>query len=127
MLLALGLVCHQWLPINKKLWTSSFAIFMAGLDCVLLAATSWVVDFRGWQRVARPFVILGMNSIAVYVASEFVDVLLSTLNWREAIYRTVFVPLASPYNASLLYALAYTLAMFGIALVLYRRRLFIRV
>jgi predicted acyltransferase len=126
-LLALGLICHQWLPINKKLWTSSFAIFMAGLDCVLLAATSWVVDVRGWQRVVRPFVILGMNSIAVYVASEFVDVLLTTVNLREAIYRTIFVPLASPYNASLLYALAYTLTMFGIAWILYRRRWFIRV
>jgi predicted acyltransferase len=127
LLLALGLVCHQWLPINKKLWTSSFAIFMAGLDCVLLAGTSWLVDVRGWQAIARPFVILGMNSIAVYVASEFLDVALSAADWRQAIYRTVFVPLASPYNASLLYALAYTLTMFGIAWILYRRRWFIRV
>ena len=29
-LLALGLICNTWLPINKKLWTSSFSLFMAG-------------------------------------------------------------------------------------------------
>ena len=126
-LLAVGLAWHPWLPINKKIWTSSFAIFMAGLDCVLLAAMSWLVDVRGRAAIVRPLVILGMNSIAVYVASELVDMVLSTTNWREAIYRAVFVPLASPYNASLLYAVAYTLAIFGIAWGLYRRRWFIRV
>jgi hypothetical protein len=31
-LIALGLICDTWLPINKKLWTSSFALFMAGRD-----------------------------------------------------------------------------------------------
>ena len=45
-LLAAGLVCNLWLPINKKLWTSSFALFMAGLDFVLFAGFAWVVDVR---------------------------------------------------------------------------------
>jgi predicted acyltransferase len=126
-LLAVGLVCHQWLPINKKLWTSSFAMFMAGLDCVLYAAIAWAVDVRGWRPLVKPLVILGMNSIAVYVASELVDGLLSIADVRETIYQTVFAPLASPPNASLLYASAYTLLMLAFAWALYARRWFIRV
>ena len=126
-LLAVGLVCHQWLPINKKLWTSSFAFFMAGLDCVLYAMISWVVDVRGWRAPVRPLVILGMNSIAVYVVSELLDVVLWTTDVRESIYQTVFAPLASPPNASLLYATAYTLLMLAFAWALYSRRWFIRV
>ncbi len=132
LLIAAGLVCNTWLPINKKLWTSSFSLFMAGLDFVLLAGFVWMVDGRGYRRWTRPFVILGMNAIAVYMASEIGDTLLSTIpagssTLREGIYQHVFAPLASPVNASLLYAICYVLAMLGIAWGLYRRGWFIRV
>src|SRR5215212_3410459 len=69
-LLVAGLLADQWLPINKKLWTTSFALFMAGLDFVLLAGFAWVVDGLGWRKPVRPFVILGMNAIAIYMISE---------------------------------------------------------
>ena len=95
-LLVAGLVCDQWLPINKKLWTTSFALFMAGLDFVLLAGFAWIVDGLGWRRPVRPFVILGMNAIAIYMISELLDSILWTLHWRAPIYHTVFAPLASP-------------------------------
>lgn len=126
-LVAVGLVCHQWMPINKKIWTSTFAIFMAGLDCLIYAVTAWLVDERGWRTPVKPLVILGMNSIAVYVAAELFDTMLYMANVRDAIYETAFVPFASAANASLLYACAYTLVMFAVAWGLYRRRIFIRV
>ena len=113
----------DWLPINKKIWTSSFAIFMAGLDCMIYAVTAWLVDERGWRTPVKPLVTLGMNSIAVYVAAELLDTLLYMADVRDAIYETAFVPFAS----ALLYACAYTLVMVGLAWVLYRRRIFIRV
>jgi len=126
-LLLLATVCNQWLPINKKLWTSSFAIFMAGLDFVLLAGFAWLVDDVGWQKPVRPLVILGMNSIAIYMLSEMLDVILSVLNLREPIYQNVFAPLASPINASLLYAIAYVLVNYLAAYVLYRNKWFIKI
>lgn len=126
-LIAVGLICNAWLPINKKLWTSSFALFMAGLDFVLFAAFAWVVDVRGWRRPVRPFVILGMNAIAVYMVSELLDTQLRVMRLRDAIYLRVFAPLASPVNASLLYALAYTSLMFVVAWLLYRRQWFLKV
>src|SRR5262249_40383095 len=94
-LIGVGLVCSHWLPINKKIWTSSFTIFMAGLDCVIYALTAWAVDERGWRAPVKPLVILGMNSIAVYVAAELLDVLLYMANVRDAIYETAFEPLGS--------------------------------
>jgi len=126
-LIALGMVCDMWLPINKKLWTTSFSLFMGGLDFVLLAIFIWLVDHLGYQRYVRPFVILGMNSIAVYMASELGDTLLGATGWHGAIYKTVFAPLASPANASLLYALAYVLSMYAIAYGMYRLKWFWRV
>jgi predicted acyltransferase len=127
LLIALGLICNTWMPINKKLWTSSFSLFMAGLDFSIFAICVWCIDGLGYKRFARPFVILGMNAIAVYMASEMGEAILWTLHWREPLYRSIFAPLASAYNASLLYALAYMAAMWLIAYVMYRRGWFVRV
>ena len=126
-LIALGSIWNVWLPINKKLWTSSFAVFMAGLDFVLFAAFAWAVDVRGWRRPVKPFVVLGMNAIAVYMVSELLETQLRVMNVREPIYRMLFQPLASPVNASLLYAIAYTLLMLAVAEGLYWRQWFLKV
>ena len=126
-LIALGLIANNWLPINKKLWTSSFSIFMAGLDFVVFAICIWVVDIRGYRRAVKPLVIMGMNAITVYMISELLDEALSALHWRTRVYQTVFVPLASPVNASLLYALTYTFVLWLIAYGMYRKGWFWRV
>jgi len=126
-LIAAGLICDPWLPINKKLWTSSFALFMAGLDFVVFAGFLWFVDHLRYRRWARPLEILGMNAIAIYIASEMVLEIFSMLGWREPIYRSVFVPLGSPENASLAFAVTYTLVMFAIAWAMYRRKWFLKV
>ncbi len=126
-LIALGMICNTWLPINKKLWTTSFSLFMGGLDFVLLAVFIWLVDHLGYQRYARPLVIMGMNSIAVYMASELGDVFLGATGWHESIYTAVFAPFASPANASLAYAVTYVLLMYAIAWGMYRLKWFWRV
>jgi predicted acyltransferase len=59
--------------------------------------------------------------------SEFVETFLQVFHVRKPIYETVFAPLASPYNASLLYALAYTSLMLFIAWVMYRRKIFVKI
>jgi predicted acyltransferase len=132
LLLAAGLICNIWLPINKKLWTSSFSLFMAGLDFVILAICIWLIDRQGYRRLTRPFVILGMNAITIYMISELLEELLTNIpvgdgSLRDWIYEHLFAPLASPVNASLLYAVAYTLLMFAIAYGMYRRKWFIKV
>lgn len=127
LLIAAGLICDIWLPINKKLWTSSFCLFMAGLDFVLLALFLWLIDHLGHQRYVRPFVILGMNPIAIYMASELIEEALGALGWREPLYRALFAPLAAPVNASLIYAIAYVASMYAIAHLMYRRKWFWKV
>jgi predicted acyltransferase len=122
LLLAAGAICNHWMPINKKLWTTSFSLFMAGLDFLVFASAVWLVDGLGWRRPVRPFVVLGMNAIAVYMASELIEGSLISFGVKGPLYRAVFAPLPlSPYNASLLYALALTGLMFAIAYAMHRR------
>ena len=125
LLVAAAWALSFWMPINKKLWTDSFCLFMAGLDFTACAIFVWVIDGLGWKRPFQPAVIMGMNAIAIYLASEFGAELIGSAHAR--IYQTVFAPLASPANASLLYSLAFTGVMFLIAYAMYRRRWFIRV
>jgi len=127
LLIAAGLICNFWLPINKLLWTSSFSLFMAGLDFVVFAICLWLVDGVGVKRAVKPLVVIGMNAITVYMISELLDVALSATGLRERLFQTLFVPLASPFNASLLYAVAYTMLMWLIAYGMYRRGWFWRV
>jgi predicted acyltransferase len=133
-LISAGYICNIWLPINKKLWTSSFSLFMAGLDFVLFSLMLWLVDGRDHKRIVKPFTIMGMNAIAVYMASELLEEVFEAIHFtsggqmitlRDWLYAP-FAAIASPMNASLLYAIAYVLLMYCIAYVMYRRRWFLR-
>ena len=54
-------------PSVKRIWTPSWAIFSAGWTCLLLASFYTIIDWKGYQRWAFPLVVVGMNSIAMYV------------------------------------------------------------
>ena len=66
----LGQLWSVWLPINKKLWTSSYAMFTVGLALLLLAACYELIEVRGDRRWSDPVRVLGLNSIFVFVGSE---------------------------------------------------------
>ncbi len=126
-LIALGLIWNIKLPINKKLWTDSFATFMAGLDFGVLAVFVWLVDERGFSKWVKPLLITGMNAITVYLASEFLAEFLDAYGFHETLYNRFFAPFASPMIASLLWALSFTFLMYLLAWFLYRRRWFLRI
>ncbi len=65
-----GMVC----PINKALWSSSFVCAVAGYSLLLLALFYYVIDVRGWKRWDFFFVVIGMNSITIYLLQQFVNI-----------------------------------------------------
>lgn len=71
--LALGLAWNIIFPINKLLWTSSFALFAGGISILLLALFYWLIDVRGYRKWAFPFVVVGLNSITIYFAQGIFD------------------------------------------------------
>jgi len=132
---AAGEILNLGFPINKKLWTSSYVIFTAGLALLCLALCYWIVDAK--QRRGpwtKPLLVFGMNAIAAYVFSELISHLLDNvrtraagMSWQESIYGHVFAPLASPASASLLYALAYVLMCWVALWVLHRKGIFLKI
>ena len=136
-MLLLGAILDMWLPINKNLWTSTYSIFMAGWALVCLAIFYWLIDVKGYKKWATPFVIYGMNAIAVFVLSGIVGRLLYLIKVPQAdgtstslqayIYESYYAPLANPLNASLLYAITFILVMFLVVWFLWKRKWFIKV
>ena len=61
------------LPINKKLWTSSYVLVSGGLSAALLALFYYLIDVKGWWSHTTFFTVIGMNSITIYVAQRLVD------------------------------------------------------
>ncbi len=66
--LALGYAWGAHFPIIKQIWTSSYVLVAGGWSLLLLALFSQLIDVWGWQRWARPFVWIGSNAIALYLA-----------------------------------------------------------
>ena len=112
-------------PLNKNLWTPSFALWTAGWATLALLLFHWCVDGRGWPALGRRF---GVNAVAAYAGSEFMQILLPGLGMQEPIYRTVFAgwitPLAGPYVASLAYALAFVAVWWAIVWWMDRRGIY---
>jgi predicted acyltransferase len=67
-----GLLWHLQFPIIKKIWSSSFVLFTAGLGAMLLAFFYHVIDIKNHRDWCRPFVWIGMNAITIYLIAHFV-------------------------------------------------------
>ncbi|MEG4962223.1 MULTISPECIES: heparan-alpha-glucosaminide N-acetyltransferase domain-containing protein [unclassified Microcoleus] len=116
-------------PINKQLWTSSYVVFTAGWALLLLAACYETIEVRDWKW-GRPFEIMGLNAIFLFVASGIVARILlkthigsgetapTTYTW---IYENWFVPWAGPLNGSLAFAVTAVLFWWLILYGMYRR------
>jgi predicted acyltransferase len=131
-----GILWGLAFPINKPLWTSSFVLYTCGFASLFLGMLLWVIDIKGYIRWTKPIQVFGMNSIFIYVLSEFLAITLwikvarspsgesiSMVNW---IYLNVFQPLAGGLNGSLLYALVFAFICWFAAWGLHRKGIFIR-
>jgi predicted acyltransferase len=143
-LFAIGALCvivgfvWDWaFPINKALWTSSYVMFTGGLALQLLALCCWAIDVKGYRRWAQPFVVFGVNALALYVLSSLMAKALLVINapkldgsmgdLKTFIYERMLATWLSPINASLAFALGYVLLWWLLMWVLYRRKIFIKV
>jgi predicted acyltransferase len=125
-LLAAAHLLSVWMPFNKNIWTTSYAVLMAGLAMVSFGAWYWIADVRGLGRWFRFFEIFGANAILMFVLSGALAKFAARSGLHKWWYTNVCLAVASPINASLLYALTNVLVLWLVAWVLWKRRLFVR-
>jgi predicted acyltransferase len=130
-----ALVWDRVFPINKNLWTSSFALLTAGIAAQVIAVCHWLLDVRRWRAWSPPFVAFGRNPLAGYFLSVGFDAVLTRwvtpahVSLKGFLYRTLFAswlrPCCGAEAASLGYAIAYV-ALWAVVLAeMHRRRIYI--
>ena len=133
---AIGYIWNLWLPINKSLWTSSYSVLMAGLALIVLSLCYFIIDVKGYKKIVQPFVVFGMNAIAMFVLSIFIAKFLfiikiiskdSILSLHSFIYINFFQSLFGNLNGSLLFAVVLILILYLVAWVLFRNKILIKV
>jgi predicted acyltransferase len=116
-----GKIWGIWFPIIHHLWTSSFVLFAGGLSFLLLSLFYLVIDIWGFKKWAFPFVVIGMNAIAVYVATHL---------FNFSIIGNIFVGglerYLGPWN-EFVQALAALAVIWLILYWMYRKRTFIKI
>jgi predicted acyltransferase len=136
-LVVFGWIWSSFFPINKALWTSSYVLFTSGMALCFLGFCYWLIDIKGYKKWSKPFVIFGVNALALYIFSWIMSVLLdlikvSTVDGKPVslglwIYENVFLSIVAAKNASLMYAISYILVWLFLMWILYRKRIFIKV
>jgi predicted acyltransferase len=129
LLLALG--WDALLPINKKLWTSSFVACTVGFDLIILAALVWAIDIAGLRFGLYFFEVFGKNTLFIYLLADVAVIILARLQVNgdmlyRWLYQTLFLSWNEPLLASLLFALAYMLACWLVAYVMDRRKIYVK-
>lgn len=125
-LFAAGQIISIWLPINKNLWTTSFAFLMAGLAMLVFAFWYWIADVRGCGAWFRFFEVFGSNAILMFVLSGAFAKLAERSGFHQWWYSGACLAVASPANASVLYALTNVVVLWLVAWALWRQRWFVK-
>jgi predicted acyltransferase len=116
-----------FMPINKNLWTPSYAVFMTGWSLLILAIFDALQDRL--RAAFPPLTIFGMNALFIFAFSGLVARLLS-IGGASSIKASLYAPIrALPWsaeNASLAYAVLFGIAMFAVAWFLWKKRWFIK-
>ncbi len=125
-LILLALIWNWVFPINKKLWTGSFVLLTVGIDCILLSALIYVIDFLQIKRWTYFFEVFGKNPLFIYLLSELGVTLLYFFNVYGWLYTNIFQP-AGNYFGSFLFAVSIMLACWMIGYILDKRKIYVRV
>jgi len=125
-LLLLGLAL-QWAgvcPIVKRVWTSSYTLYSGGWVVLILAGFYTLIDWKGWRGWAFPLVVVGMNSIAIYVMSWTMKGFIG-----DALDRHLggIFDVAGTTFQSLLLGFAVLVLFWCILFWMYRRKIFLRI
>jgi len=122
LLLNVGFIFNHFQPCNKALWNSAFVMFAGCYSCMMMAIFYWIIDVKQWRKWTFPFVVVGMNSITIYLAQAFI----SFDYTNNALFAGV-ASLLSEGPARVLMAAGYLLLCWLFLYFLYKKKVFLKV
>jgi len=144
-LLFTGYCWNMVLPINKKIWTSSFTIFTTGMALTIIAVMIYIIELKQWKGRWSNFLdVFGKNPLFIFVLSGVIPRLLNLIqiplkqdgNGKQIIlnplswfYEQICKPLfpSEPNIGSLIYSLCFITMMWFFAWLLDKKKIYIKV
>ncbi len=129
---SLGYMWDYVFPANKHIWTSTYVLIHVGLAALFLSASMWIIDELGYQKWTKLGVVYGMNAITAYVLHGIIwrifQIPVTAEKGIQSLWMSGLVDIGlSSKLASFLWALSYMLLIYFFALILYRKKIFIKV
>ncbi len=121
--ICVGSLLDIWIPMNRGLMTVSFTVYSVGWALLLLVALYWLIDIQGYNKWIFPFVVVGMNPIAIYMLSSL---------FGDSIGATLLIfdrPLVAglSWGGPILQSWLTVVVLWALCYWLYRNRIFLRV
>lgn len=121
-----GYLLSYGLPLNKRIWSTSYVMVTCGMASALLALLMTIIDIRGHSQWTTFFRVFGVNPLFLYVASEVLAIILGHIGVSDMVFNAIHSVITHPQMASLCYALYFVTLLFVLGYILYRRRVFIK-
>lgn len=131
--LVVGYAWSAYFPLNKALWTSSYVLVTGGWASLIYALIYYVADILGHSDWGKPAIIFGSNAITVFFMSGIVARLFGMIKLPNgnSIHGNLYDILSSivtiPKLSSLIYAIFVIVFYYFVALLMYRKKIFIKV
>ena len=131
-----GFLLGYGCPINKKVWSPSFVLVTCGMASSFLALLIWIIDVKGHKKWSRFFEAFGVNPLFIYVLAGVLSVILGNIRIPSGegiislhgyLYNVILQPLLGDYPASLAFALLFVGFCWIIGLILYKKKIYIKI
>ncbi|MCE1199544.1 MAG: DUF5009 domain-containing protein [Marinilabiliales bacterium] len=123
--LAIGFSMDPWIPIIKRICTTSFIFASGGWAFIALAIAYWIIDVRKFRKGTLFFAVVGMNPLFIYLFAH--------IGGNELIAKIFkpFVPVFFNWGGELAVGIVTSLlvwfSLWYICYFLYKRKIFIRI
>lgn len=132
LILLIASVWNLTFPINKPIWSSSYALLSIGWDLLILAFLIFLIDVLRFKKWTYFFEVFGKNPLFIYILSWVVIDLLYLIPIADTtiasyVHKNFLLTWAAPKDASLLFALSYMLLMWLTGFLMDKNRIYVKV
>lgn len=122
-------------PINKKIWTSSYVVYVNGLAMITIATMIYLVEVKKVKGyLSNFFEVFGKNPLFIFALSAFLPKTAAlfrsadgTTPWNWLYKKVLIHTPGAPHNGSLLYAICIIIFMWAICYWLDKKKIYIKV
>jgi predicted acyltransferase len=132
-LVCVGFAVSFGLPLNKRIWSPSYALVTCGFAALLQGLLVWVIDLSRSDRQSASVqsswslpLIFGTNPLFLYIVSEVLASVFSVSGIHGALYSALQTVIGNGYWTSVGYAATFTAMHAAIGYGLWKRGIYIK-